>query len=95
MDKTDRLAIIISELYRDEEFEEATNGSDAYNKLRAYFEDRLMERALSRDIIIVIPKIYRHLRKYGEVRHLVPRAEMCKVSGIPQMAAEVVIRFIS
>ena len=81
-------------MYEDREFEDATVGGDSYNKLREYFENKLMEEALSRDIIVVMPKVYRRLRKYGEVRHLVPRSELCRVSGVPQMAAEVVIQFI-
>jgi hypothetical protein len=94
MHTIDRLKIILVKLYDDVEFEEAAKGVDAYDKLRSYFETKLAEKAMSRDVIVVMPKVYRRLRKYGEVSHLVPRSELCRVSGVPQMAAEVVIQFI-
>ena len=94
MHAADKLRIIMIKLAEDQEFENALRGTDKFNKLRAYFEDRLSDKALDRDFLEVMPRLYLTLKRHNEVLHVVPRSESRKISGIPQMAAEVVIQFI-
>jgi hypothetical protein len=93
MHAADKLRIIMIKLAEDQEFENALIGTDKFNKLRAYFEDRLSDKTLDKDFLAVMPKLYLALKRNNEVMHVVPRSESRKISGIPQMAAEVIIRF--
>lgn len=93
MHAADRLKVILIKLEEDQEFENALSGTDKFNKLRAYFEDRLSAKSLDRDFLEVMSKLYMTLKKRNEVMHVVPRSESRKISGIPQMAAEVIVRF--
>ncbi len=93
MHAVDKLRILLIRLSDDLEFEDAVRSSDKFGRLRAYFEDRLAEKSLDRDIIEIIPSLYMELKRFNDVRHVVPRSESRKISGIPQMAAEVIVQF--
>lgn len=93
MHAADKLRIIMIKLSEDQEFENALSGTDKFNKLRAYFEDKLSDKALDRDFLEVMSRLYLTLKRNNEVMHVVPRSESRKVSGIPQMAAEVIVSF--
>ena len=96
---------IILILENDAEFEEiisepVRDGHELnakYAKLRAYLEERLGGNPLQeipREAVSAVPKLYRHLLKYGEVIRPIPRCESRKISAIPAMVAEVLIDFI-